>query len=414
MRYFKNSELIKTYNVSDKAVRNWIEGAQQGKFKLELIEEGKKIYIADSLNNGFVLEKLAERGKKFRNRRNYKVLSPNPKFYKLFNVEQQIDIINNLDKYREIPQHYRYFGDGGIYWDAYLHKLYTAASNNILSTTTQLLQFDWDYLCSLLDDYAYVNVVDIGVGNGLAAKELLGKLHSTGKLKKYIGIDCSQTLLDITKQNLKTWFGDSIEVKTHAKDITYERFAEVVAKESYRNTDQASTFTIFLFLGATIGNLKEPSQVLRVIRDSMGKDDILITSDKLDSERTRRFFDFNIVRDVSLLSQRNRLLLDLLSIEDSFYEVEQFFDEQHSSRFIQARLKVEISITFKIGSAQKTISIHKGEPILIFRMWEWYDQELAGLYKKAGFINIRMSKTPDQDYVLLISKVDTQRPTSYS
>ena len=405
MRYFRNSELTRLYNVSDKAVRNWIDATQQGKLKLELLEYDDKTYIADTLHNNFILEELVHRGKKFRNRRTHKELAPSSNFYSLYGPKQVIDIANSLDKYREIPTHYRYFGEGATYWDAYLHKLYDAGISNILTATIELLRLDREYLDSLFDNYEYVNVVDVGVGNSLAAKELLQYLHDKGKLKRYIGIDSSKDLLDIAEQNIDNWFSNTIKIEKYVRDINYERFAEALAADSF-GKDATATINVLLFLGATVGNFREPSQALQTIRESMGKDDILITSDKLDSENARRFFDFNIESDKTTLSLRNRFLLDLLAIEESFYDVEQFFDEQQKSRFIQVRLKVEVSIQFKVGSFQKKIELRRGESILLFRIWEWTDRELVNLYEKNKFSQLRVTKSRNQEYILIISKID--------
>jgi len=411
MKYFKNAELVKLYNVSDKAVRNWIEGTQQGRFKLDLIEVNSKIYIAYSLRNRPKLEAMAEKGRKFKNKRNLREVSPTDQFYELFNLSQQIDILQNLDKYREIPQHYRYFGEGGSYWDAYLQKLSRSGWNNMLTAGIHLLQADYTYLETLLAQYKKVQVADIGVGNGLAAKGLLEVFEKSGKLSAYIGIDCSQKLLDITEKNINEWFAGRVPVIKVLKDVTHERFPDELLNNSFNN-NPAETATILLFQGGTIGNFRSPTGVLQTIRESMGRNDFLVTTDKLDSENARKFFDFNIDADVAMLSQRNRMLLQLLSIDDSLYDVEQFFDKHHYARHIQVRLKFDITISFKIAQFKKSVHLKKGESILVFRMWEWDEQELISLYEQCGFSQLQMTKTRDEEYALLVSVVKVG-PTSH-
>jgi uncharacterized SAM-dependent methyltransferase len=351
------------------------------------------------------LAKLVDNGKKYRNKRAYKEITPSEDFYSLYNSQQIIDIANSLDKYHEVPSHYRYLGKGAVYWNAYLHKLYDAGSNNMLTTTLEMLRLDKGYFEALLSQYDHVNLVDIGVGNGLAAKDLLLYLRDTGKLKRYIGIDCSTGLLDITERNVTEWLSGTVHMEKHVCDITSERFTEILTSDSF-NKDASATINIILFLGGTIGNFREPSQALKTIRDSMGKDDILITSDELDSENARKFVGFSVGTDKTVCL-RNKLLLNLLSIEDSFFDMEQVFDERVKCRLTQARLKVELCINFEVGSFKKIVKLHKGEIIVLFRMWEWTSQELLSIYEKNGLSQVRTTRLHNPEYVLLVSKVST-------
>jgi uncharacterized SAM-dependent methyltransferase len=403
MKYFRNAELTRLYNVSDKAVRNWIENAQKGKNGLDLLEYKGKTYIGDSLHNELLLGELAQSGKKYRNKRSFKKLTPLPKFYDLYSHTQAIDIIDHLDKYREAPLQYCYVREAAEYWNSYLNKLY-AISNSYVTSTVDLLRLDREYLNRLLENYDNVNIVDVGVGNGLAVKALLDHVLSTGKLRRYVGVDISPDLLDITEQNLRKWFGSSVLVEKYVRDITHQRFAEILTTNSY-GQDATSTLNVVLFLGGTISNFKEPGQVLRTIRDSLGKNDVLITTVRLDSKRSRRFFDYNIKADKDILTLQDRWMLDLLSIDEPFYDVEQFFDERQMSRFVQVRLKFDISINFKLDAYLKTVEMYKGESILLVRMLHFNDKEIMRLYDESNFDQLRSAKTPNQEYLLLVSQV---------
>jgi uncharacterized SAM-dependent methyltransferase len=406
MRYFRNTELTKLHNVSDKAVRNWIDAAQSGKISLDLVEVKGRLYVADSLHNDFMIEELVQKGKKYRNKRSYKEVSPTYPFYDLYSTNQIINIANSLEKYHEIPSQYRYLGRGAVYWNAHLHKFYQAPTTNMLTATIELLRLEKGYFDSLLEHHANVNLVDIGVGNGLAAKDLLEYLHGTGKLKRYIGIDCSENLLDITERNIAEWFKGAITTEKHVRDITCDSFAEILCSDSF-GKDASETINIILFLGGTVGNFREPSQALRTIRDSMGKKDILITSDELDNENARSFFGSANLESFKNVFHRNKLLLDLLSIDESSYEIEHVFDEQLKSHLVRARLNLEIGINFKVNDFDKRVELHKGDTILLFRMWEWTSHELTNLYEKNGFSQVRITKLHNQDFVLVVSQVNT-------
>lgn len=400
MKYFKNSELMRLYNVSDKSVRNWIEAAQQNKINLDLYNHNERTYIADTLHNGVILDELVENGRKYRNKRSHKDIEPTPEFYKTYGDSEILDIINNLDLYREIPQQYRFCATGASYWDEYLHKLHDAGKSNTLINTIELLQVNYSYLDRLTAQYNNVNIVDVGVGNGLAAKGVIDHFLNQGKLRKYIGIDISKGLLEVTKSNLREWFGNRFQIETYVKDITYTSFGGIITSDSY-GEDANSTINIFLFLGATVLNFKNTDQPLNNIRDSMGKNDILLSSLKLDSATSRRFWDFNIESDKGLLPLYNKFLLNLLNIDDKFYEVEQFYDEIKRARLLQIKLKTAVSLQFEVGSYRKKVELQKGERILLWRANHYSEESIISQFTRNGFASLQTMKIPDQDYMLL-------------
>lgn len=401
MKYLKNAEIVSLYNISDKAVRNWIESARLGKLKLDLLHDGNRHYIADTIHNTFVIEELVERGRKYRNSRSHVSLSPTEEFYTLFDQKQIAHIATELEKHREFPQQYRYFGEGAKYWDAYLHKLHATRNNN-LRNTIDIINLDIPYINWLINAYTKVNVVDLGVGNGLAAKELLTHLIGCKKLQQYIGIDASPDQLKITESNLRRWFGGEIQIQTHIKDLNFEQFGDLIVGDSNNQYKEAN---ILLFTGGILGNFRNPGQALTTIRESMGKDDLLISSLKLDGDHTRRFFDFNIQSDKTSLSLRNRLPLDYLSIKEEYYEVEQLFDEKENSRFIRVRLKLDISLEIKTANFRRIVEFHKGDTLLLFRSREYNNNQLVNLYDTQGLHQVHTTISPGLDYVVMMSKV---------
>jgi uncharacterized SAM-dependent methyltransferase len=409
MKYFKNTELAKLYNISEKSVRNWIEAAENGKLNLELYSHNGKSLIADTMSNSPIINDLVEKGRKYRNSRSHKVVRPGEKFYSLFDEDQVIDIINNLAIYNEIPGGYTYFGEGADYWDDYTNHLFESKDGNTLTSNIDLLDFDLASIESFTADYDRVNIIDVGPGNGLPVKKLLSNLVEKNRLKRYVAIDMSKDMLTIAEQNIRNWFGDKVEFEGHVKDISYERFRDVLVTDSFSDS---STVNIVLLFGTVITNFREPEQVLHVIRDSMGKDDILMTFLKLDSNKSRRFFDFNIDSDKAMLSLQDKFILDLLNIEESFYEVQQFYDEHKKSRIIQVQLKVSLRIEFQIGKLKKNIDMHKGDTILLWRAWHYSDFEIIGTYDKNNFGLVQATKSKDLEYLLLTTKIKTSDQTT--
>lgn len=407
MKYFKNTELAKLHNISEKSVRNWIQAALNGKSALQLYKVNDKSYVANTSLNNTLIEQLVKRGKKFKNSRAFKTVSPANKFYELFSSQQLLDVISNLDIHREIPYQYTYFDGGATYWDNYANKLLNEKVTNSLNGTIQLLAISRDYLDKFFDDYEKVNVIDIGVGNCLPVKDLLSHLLENDKLNRYIGIDLSKELLDIGEQNLKSWFGDKINFERHIRDINYERFYDLLVADSFQG-DEHKSINVVLFLGGTISNLREPDQTLRNINASMGRNDLFIITRKLDTPRARRHFDFGVEEDSIILAPQDKFILDLLNIDESFYTIEQFFDEEKRSRVIQAKMKIDLSIKFEFDGYQKVLEINKGENLLIWRSKHQGMTDIIDQFDKNSFTTLQATMSTDEEYSMFVAKVKSR------
>jgi uncharacterized SAM-dependent methyltransferase len=404
MKYFKNTELAKLYNVSEKTVRNWIQAASEGRLDLQLYEKNDKPYVANISKNTLIIEGLVEKGKKFKNKRGYKTISPSPKFYKTFNTKQIFDIISNLTIHRELPLKYSYLDGGANYWDKYVHRLSSESQPNMLTSTVKLLSMNTDDLERLLGTRRQVNVVDLGPGNGLPIKELLTHLQKLGRLKRYIALDISKEMLEIAEKNINEWFRGDVKFEGYIRDFGHERFDDLFA-EDYSGNDEDIPINLVLLLGGTLCNLRSPDQTLQAINSSLGLDDLIIYSTKLDTANSRRFFDFNISQKSQELTPRHRLTLDMLNIDDSLYDVEQFYDETRRARFISIRLKVALSIEFKLANGTRCLDFKKDDSILLWRYWHQNAIDIIKQFDKNDFDLQIAAKSEDQEYLLLLSRI---------
>jgi uncharacterized SAM-dependent methyltransferase len=403
MKYFKNTELAKIYKVSEKSVRNWIDAAEAGKLDLTLHEERGKKFIANNSKNTRIVEELVAKGKKYKNSRGYKTVQPSEDFYKLYNKKQILDIISNLDNYSEIPIQYTYVNGGAKRWDSYTRHLLEEDAPNSLTNTIELLDLNLGYLEKLLEGYSGVNIIDIGVGNALPVRSLVQHFIDKGMLKRYIGIDISKDLLQIAHYNLTKWFGDKVHFEGHVRDIVYERFDDLVVSESFGD-DAGSTANLILFLGGTLNNFREPNRALATIHDSMSKDDLLLFTKKLDTQKSRRYFEM-----VASGNQAIDLVLDLLNIDKSLYDLEQYFDEPRMAREAVAKLKVALSVKFELNGQQRIVDLNKDEGILLWRARHQSAVETIGQFDENGFELLEAMRSKDKDYILMISKIKTER-----
>ncbi len=402
MKYFKNTELARLYHVSEKSVRNWIDAAEAGKLELQLHEERGRSYIANVTKNTAIIEELVERGKKFKNTRGAITVSPKPDFYKQYDNSQILDIISSLVIHKEVPLQYTYVDGGSTSWNRYATRQSQESSPNMLTRTIDLFDKVSDSFDLLFPNAKKINVVDLGPGNGLPVRAALERLIGQKKLGRYIAIDISQSMLDILGQNMREWFGDSLTFETHVRDISYERFNDLLV-ESYANEEEV--VNIVCLFGGTLSNFRAPNQVLQTINNSMGTNDVLAYSGYLDSPITRRHFDYDEPVNKKL-SLQEKLILDLLNIDDDLYDVSQEFDEIQRGRFTSIIPKKDINIAFELPSGNRKVELRKGKPILIWRHWHNDMVGVINLFDRNRF-NVMQAITPDNNYLLTLSKIKT-------
>lgn len=403
MQYFRNAELAKLYHVHQSTVANWIEAATSGKLKLTLHEHGGRKFIVKSANNVAVIEKLVAERKKFVNSGGRKIVRPVAQFYQDYSKEQIADIISNLTTYREVPAQYSYVDGGADFWDEYAWRLIGQDAKNTLKSTIELLDANLGNLDRLIADHKKVNVVDLGVGNALPIKGVLGYLVERGILGRYIAIDISAKMLEIAERNVKEWFGGKVAFEGHVRDMACDRFKDLIADDYLAGGDDRPINLVFL-LGGTLSNFRNPDDVLRTINNSMMPGDLLIHSCKLDTPYTRQHFDFsNMAASKERPATQDTYMLSQLGIKDAYYNLEAYFDEKLKARFLQARLKTALSIEFVSDKGALQVGLGKGEAITLLRIWHRDAQDVINQFSRNGFGVLQLSQTRDHEYLLTIS-----------
>lgn len=404
MKYFKNTELAKLYNVSEKSVRNWIDAAKTGKLDLQLETVKDKSYVSNTVKNTHLIEELVEKGKKYKNRRGFRVISPPKKFYKTYSPEQILDIISNLSIYHEIPTMYSYADGGAKYWDEYAKRLINEEDPNLLTTTINLLDMAANHIDQLTKNHKRINVVDLGPGNGLPIRSTLARLVEQGKLNRYIAIDGSKEMLNILGQNIHEWFDGKVSFEGHVRDFSHERFHDLFAYDKIDDEGNLPTNLVFM-LGGTFNNFRTPSLALQTINSSMGRNDLVIYVSHLDTQSTRRYFDFTT--SYSTQKGRSELPLEFLGIDTSMYTVEHAFDTEKKARIAVARPSLDLSIKLESGMGTQYIELRKSEPILLWRHRHRNTIDIINLFDQNNFDIMQAAKSPDNQYLLVASKIKT-------
>ncbi|MEU8944227.1 L-histidine N(alpha)-methyltransferase [Streptomyces sp. NPDC048489] len=390
--------------MSVRTVRNWIKQAKEGKLQLELVRVGNNHYVSLNPGNKKVLDEYAG---KFRARgRTVKTISPKPEFYRAFTQSQIYDIVRNLEMHHEIPRQYNYFDGGAVEWDKYTAKLAEERVPNLLNSTVDLLEENYGYLDKRLAQFEQINVVDVGVGNALPARQLIGHLLGAGKLGRYIALDISDEMLEIARRNVKAWFDGKVKFEKYQLDITHERFTNLLA-EDYLGKSAKKTANLVLFLGGTPFNFRRPSDAFRTINESMNRNDLLVYTDKLETpDMHPQWFNYSTAVSEKLeIASIHRLVFDLLNIDSSFYDVDMGFNPALQQRFTRAILKVGLTLKFNFEEGERTVEFEKGDDILLWRSWQTGTDDVAKLFEQTGFYTLHATQTADREYVLTVSQV---------
>lgn len=409
MPYFKNSELAYTYHVSDRTVRNWVALAKEGKLPLELETLGDKAYVAKTSGNIKIIEEYVARNKAKRPRNALKIISPSKKFYRLFTQAQVYDIVRNLEMHHEIPRQYNYFDGGANEWDEYIKQLAQEKTKHIFTETLTLLEETEPYLKSRLYKYDKVNIVDVGVGNGLQAIGLLKFLIKERKLGRYVAIDISPEMLDIAERNIHNEIDEKIIVEKYEMDVTHERFPNILA-ESYLRKDGKKSANLVLLLGATPVNLRNPDDMFRTVRESMSSQDFLVYTGKLESEDLRpEWLKHDAKPGKMTLSNRHKLVFDLLNIDESFYDVEVGFDGKSRQQYTRTRLKVAITLCFEFDEGERIVQFEKGDTILLWRAWQADVHDVTEQLTRTDFNLLYSIQSENREYILTVSQAKSQK-----
>lgn len=398
MHYYRNAEVAKLYHVSLSAVSHWIDAASRGRNDLEIIEEDGKHFIAETEKNRLVMSRIVAEGKKYINSRSRKVVEPVADFYKLYSQKEIFDIFSQITVYREVPLQYTYFDNGADTWDEYAHKLLKEDSPNLLTSTIELLELSKDYITKLVRQHKRVNVIDLGVGNALPVKGLIAHLLGLGVLNRYIAIDDSKRMLEIAERNINEWFDGQVAFESYVRDIAVDRFDDLVSGDSFDDSDSINLITLF---GGTLTNLRRPDDALRTINNSMQPGDMLIYARKLDTVSSRRYFDFDL--------SRHKRMLNLLGIDESLYEVEREYDSSKKVRIIRIRLNVTLAIRATFGERTRTISLDKGDSVLIWRSWHQTGRDVTNQFYDNGFNILLTSQTDGHNQLQVIADIEADR-----
>lgn len=411
MSFIKNIDIAKEYRVSPTAVNKWLKSAKEDKNKLDLITYNSKDYVKDTISNRLILEELSQRSRGFNRREEKTTALVQDEFYKLFDEQQIIEIVHQLQNKSQIPHKYTYFNGGAKFWDNYAKRGFEENIANTVTNTAEMLEDVTRFITKQFDRQTKLNVIDIGVGNAYPVQAFLQTLKRENLINRYIALDFSQDILNIAENNINNWFNKSIPFKGYIKDITCDKFHNVLFRES--QGQQANIVNLVLFLGSTIENLPDWKGTLSNIVSNLGRNDFLLLGQTLTSKSARLFFDLGVNSENAQIKHKNDFYADwqelmipnLLGLQLEDYKIETRYDDASDCRIMWLIPDKEIEIKFNSPSLATTINLNKGEKIIIWKHQHHSVDEISTTLAQLGLQLLLATTSKDQAQVLTISRL---------
>jgi len=313
--------------------------------------------------------------------------------YETLDESQILFLINSLKIKKEIPHKYSFIGQGAQCWD----EAYKQQSRSITYGTSEeqeLLDITINSLSKYIANYDAVNVIDIGSGNFAPAYPTVLRMEKANKLNKYICIDISKSIIEITKSKFCLDFPIE-KFESHILDIEINS----IQNDLFANQKDPKCINIFLLLGGTIGNIENQVQFHNHIYNGMNPDDILIVANRFDDINGR-----NIFPSFQSTEGKGKILLiaKMLNLETEMYSEELIYNSENGYREFNIIFNQDINIHFDKNDV--SIYIKKGESINICRHKRDTFESIVQKMKEAEMNLLMIFKQPITSQIIYVVK----------
>ncbi|BBD64740.1 hypothetical protein NIES4072_15960 [Nostoc commune NIES-4072] len=326
---------------------------------------------------------------------------PSSEFYSIFSEEEVLGIIHALEVRREIPLKYSYKGRGAKIWDNFYRKYVIPTWYRTSNVEIELLKENFKYLNDNIQNGKKVNIVDVGAGNSYPVKNFIKKLNFQGKVNKYIALDISEELLNLSKNNFTKWFP---LVKFISSTIDIEN--SCVPKTLFQNQTNIEiddTAKIFFHLGVTIGNHQNRDEVLKNFRDSMGKNDFLVFTNEIGSNSK---WDGNVRGGCKYhVEEIYGWVKSKIGIKSEDCELIRKYDLKTDSIVANMKFHHNYTLNFSRMGIDKKIEISEGEEITIWRHHKYEIPKLLQELERSGLQLIHYSIDKYKSHIMVICQV---------
>ncbi|WP_176727142.1 L-histidine N(alpha)-methyltransferase [Nostoc sp. KVJ20] len=327
---------------------------------------------------------------------------PSSEFYSIFSEEEVLEIIHALEFRREIPLKYSYKGRGANIWNEFYLKYLIPTWYRTSNVEIELLKNNFQYLNDNIQNGKKVNIVDVGAGNSYPVKDFIQRLNKLAKINKYIALDISDELLNLSRKNFKKWF-PLVDFISSTIDIENSCIPKTLFQQNKANLEIDDTAKIFFHLGVTIGNHQNRDKVFKNFRDSMGKNDFLVFTNEIGSNSR---WDGNVRGGCKYhVEEIYGWVKNKIGIKSEDCELVRKYDLKTDSIIANIKLHQDYTINFNQMGIDKKIEISEGEEITI---WRHHKHEMPALLQeleRSGLQLIQYSTNKYKSHIMVICKV---------
>ncbi|NDJ23627.1 hypothetical protein GS682_18685 [Nostoc sp. B(2019)] len=330
-----------------------------------------------------------------------RIAKPNSEFYSIFSEQEVLGIIHALEVRREIPLKYSYKGRGAKIWDNFYVKYIIPKWYRTSSVEIDLLKTNFEYINGSIQNCDQVNIIDVGSGNSYPVKNFIDRLNRLKKIHKYIALDISEELLNLSRRNFSKWF-PLIEFNSQTIDIENSCIPQALLKNQ-ANHGNDNTANIFLHLGVTIGNHHNRNKVLKNFRDSMKKNDFLVFTNETGSNSK---WDGSVRGGCKYHAEEiYGWIKNKIGIRSEDCELVRKYDSQTDSIVANMKLHHNYTINFCSQGINKNLEIFKGEEITIWRHHKYEIPELLQEIEQAGLKLVHYSTDKYLSRIMVICEI---------
>jgi SAM-dependent methyltransferase len=402
MNTFTNTQISLKYAVSKAAVTYWIQDAIVNKNNLQLQKNKERLQIIDNAHNIAELTRLAEAGKKFRRHTAHADIKPKPEFYEIFNDEEIVEMVRDLEVNNEINFKFTYKGPGAEGWDDLYNNGVESGTYLTPMKDEKMLEDNFQLILQRISSSVRVNVIDLGQGNSKPLKNFLLKLSELGRLNSYTAVDISPEMIEISQKNIQKWLPD-LPYFSYVCDFETANFNRILEEQKARFDFE--TVNIIFDLGRTLSNQNDPYLVLTNIARGMRGGNIFVSTNGLDSNRTRAEFghlkmDTAVEKVVWIPKMLN------LNIENlGFFSRYNDEDDYKSQYFV---LDKDYTLTIRELGKDKVLNFYKGQEIVVWKHYMTSPNGLFEYYESCGLTLVGFNMSNDHRDSLMICELSEE------
>lgn len=289
---------------------------------------------------------------------------------------------------------FNYLGEGASKWVKIAEK---RSGEGINSTEAVLLKKRVHDFLESFENKNYINVIDIGCGDGTPILPVLQELNKQKIKFRYIPLDISSEMINFSEKTIQEKYPEC-EVRKVVLDFELGNFSDVtyeLKSGGYSN--------LLCFLGSTVGNFSDRNRVLTNIRDSMGTGDFLLVGVEMTNfSKIAKVIPHYTGKEVENLLYTIPLGMGIKN-NSTKYEV------NWNDRENQIECWMVLKEDQKLNVGDDSFILESDEKVLLARSVKFNEWTFTKLMSDVGFRTELLTTTKDRGYVLSMVQ-----PTRYN